>query len=707
MAMELILPRDDNEALEVAYRHLLRDGLTQRRVSHLEWSIVRHYLRGCRYFESIEYDSGTVRPAYRNSDGGVPFKYEEVVNSAMTEVGRLMRLDVAPAVLRRAVGLGSLRSSSAAQAALDAIVPYLDLEMNKRAFIENLIHYGVAGILAYHHDDADAQHPESSLGLEVIPPTELVLLPGTAQTFPEAAGIARVRWVPLSLFNERKIAGQKISVDPADPDIEARDVPLGATVHTTANADLMADVEPTQTSRRGAASNISRAKPQQPEKTEKFVRLTEVWVWHPNRRLRYYDVLVGRKVAVSKTYKNSAGTPYLPIGVAVRAEGVGLYGRGFVGPIIPVNVETEAAVQNLLRNVRDLDFMGMTGIPQSLGASESDLRGDGPYRRFFWVDPDPSRPNDKPFSISPTTTGTLPTAIIQMALGLMDRLAQQPQMVTQGEAPGRVDSTPALNFLYQASTLPLGTLASSIASAFGTAYKALLGYAQKWKNVVLNLETLRDDTVIGIRFDPHSGKLSLADNALPDPVEVEVGIRSQLPVDKEAQAMKLQAMLQAGTISQSQFRLTARLLKLDLPIPEDAEWQNYRTAILRNILLFNDGETPGDLGEAGLAPSDYDIPEIHLLVIHRLMSSPEFGLASTEVQEKFGDLLGHFHSLAGSLPEQMEHPEEMAQMLQEEVQGPGGGQEQMMQALQSLQGIPGGSLPSDILPGTSGAGPTE
>jgi hypothetical protein len=252
-----------------------------------------------------------------------------------------------------------------------------------------------------------------------------------------------------------------------------------------------------------------------------------------------------------------------------------------------------------------------------------------------------------------------------MCLNLMDRMSQQPE-VAQGGAPGRVDSKSGLQFLYQTSNMPLGEVAASIAGAFGTAYKAILGFARGWPSVVLNMASLRDESLAGVSFDPTTGLLGLSKNSVPDPSHLEVGIRSQVPIDKDAMEAKLNGLVQSGGISWAQYRITARLRGLNIPLPDDAEWQNYRTAVLRCIILFNNGETPGDLSKSGLDPtagggvSFSEISEIHLSVLARFMASPEFAMASAAVQNRFNALYRHYNTQSGAFPESMPYPEDAA-----------------------------------------------
>ena len=710
----LHLPKEGKKELSGALRRLLDDAKRARNVSAVEWFITRHYLQGCRYFETIEYDLGLVRPSYRNSAGGVPFKYEELINKFNTEVGRIMRLDTSPAVVRKAVGLDGLRQESVAQVVLDAINPYLMPERLKRYVCQMVVEYGPVGLLAY--EDPDMKKGPEALGIEVVPPWELLVLPATARGPAEIAGTARQRWVSVDWLKTIKIGGKPVSgiSDLTDIELEIRHLPQGSTVSESyAGSD---DGSAGSSGIGGSPAGASFAAGSYETRKEHtnagatgvpWGRLSETWIPYKNGRLARYLVMVGRKIIWDKSYENTKESPMYPIGYITRSEGIGVYGRSFIAPLITVNCEVEASALRLLKNVQDFDMFGAVGIPSGMQMDQADLDAAlaGRGSRYFRYETDPTDPNQRLEHLQPMTSGTMPKDILNMGFMMLDRLGQQPEIVTEGSAPGRVDSTPALNFLYQASTLPLGGLASGFATAFGTAYKALLGFAAKWPAITLNLEALTDDTVIGIAVEPGSGKMKLGNNALPDPVELDVGIRSQKPLDTDKRKAELMQLLQAGIVSQAQFRLTSRLEQLDFPIRDDTEWQNYRMAILRNIVLFNDGKTPGDL-TGKMAISQYDLPEIHLMVINRLMASPEFALASDEVQTKFGDLAQEMRARSGQYPEQMPAPEEMGSgpgapegMGDSGALGDMGGQMgsqqggDMSSMLQQLSGLGGGADP--------------
>ena len=666
--MSRIYLPENAEQLNTTMDTMLEAGIQDRHPYEAEWFTILHYLRGCRVFSQIDYDSGQVQASYVTPKGAVPFKYEEVSVKFMTEVGRLMQLDIEPAIIRRAVGLDSLRKASASQATLTYAYPFLNPETRKRFLFETLVGYGTVGLLAYEHKEGLRGEPASDLGLEVVMPWELMGFPARMRHPGETDVIGRVRWVSYDwLKNASSYDTPKDGwPDEDDPQLKVRYLHPGVSASSQATGS---DTHNPNTKK--AKKWTSPFKKKEEKATPRgvpVVQLQEYWQSLPDGRMKRYIVRAGSFLIKDKKYSKETRM-MLPMGIARRGEGTGFFGKSFVMSLLAVAQEVEISARNLFREAQNFTMFGLVGIPRGWEIDESTMQA-GPGPRVFYTDVDPMKPNEHVEHIAPITSGGLPVDITNMGLQMMDRLSQQPQMITEGRAPGRVDSTPAINYLYQASTLPLGVIASSIASCYSTVYRAILGIASSWKAITLNMQTLTDDAIIGIQLDPTNNSMSLSTNALPHPVQVSVGIKSQKPVDLETRKTELKELRDSGVISFSQYRITARLEGLDLPLPNDTEWQNYRMAIIRNIILFNDGETPGELPE-NLVLSEYDNPQIHLTVINRLMASPEFALSSEQVQNAFGDLIEKVQDRAGQYPEQMGHPEELAE--QEMQMGPGVG----------------------------------
>ncbi len=101
-------------------------------------------------------------------------------------------------------------------------------------------------------------------------------------------------------------------------------------------------------------------------------------------------------------------------------------------------------------------------------------------------------------------------------------------------------------------------------------------------------------------------------------------------------------MMQAGLLTPLEFIIMNYRENWDFPIGNRSVWENYVKAVLMNLILFNDGQTPGILpGAREGAPNGVfysessDKPEVHLLAMEDFMAGPEFALASDAVLDAF------------------------------------------------------------------------
>ena len=95
--------------------------------------------------------------------------------------------------------------------------------------------------------------------------------------------------------------------------------------------------------------------------------------------------------------------------------------------------------------------------------------------------------------------------------------------------------------------------------------------------------------LVGIVIDPESGQVKLDANSVPHPAEVRIKVRSQLPTSPTQRKQELVQMLQLGLITPAEFKVINQKEGLGFPMLPDAEWHNYRKAVLNNIIMFGDG----------------------------------------------------------------------------------------------------------------------
>jgi len=654
MAAMLSLP-SDKDLLAEAVGQMVKDGESVRNARAVQWWITHFYLEGCRQFTLLDYINGTVRASESNDGEGIPFKLEEAVKRYQMEVGRLLRIDTSPQVKRRGNTLDSLRDASVGQATLSSIVSPSDVNKTKLELMPMLAKYGMGGVLAWVPPNIK-EEATALPAIETVPPWELLPVPANPASHSEVRGTIRSRWVTLDWLESH--ADYKKSIDKSkDSDLEVREVEVGRAPAGSRHSPHGAY------SQAGGAAASDSIFPRHPRADDieaempltKYVRFNELWVQGDRGRLARYVVTAGRVLLLDEDYtKPESPSPMMPIGIARYVDTGTFYGRGFVELMIPANVQAETFIQNLFDNANDLDLLGFIAIPTTLGFSVTELVEGSARPRVIQYEPDPMRPALEPKLIQPATTGMLPARVAELALSLIERMSPQGPM-SVGQAPGRVDSAQGLGIVREEAATPLVLPAASIAEAYASVYRAILGYAREtWSSITLGSIATIDDAIAGVVIDPRTGTLDREKNAAPDPLRVDVGIVSSIPQSPEQIKEDLVFAVKMGGLSPVWFRIEARRRGLDLPLGSDADWHTYRMAMLNNILVFGDGQTPGEA-----VVSAYMNHGLALEIVAAFMARPEYNLASIEVREKFEKLRQEHEEMLGQkYPESLPYPED-------------------------------------------------
>jgi hypothetical protein len=332
--------------------------------------------------------------------------------------------------------------------------------------------------------------------------------------------------------------------------------------------------------------------------------------------------------------------------------------RSYVDLLIPLNNEIEYALSSIFEAVADFDLYGLQLWPTSLGDPPEAERGQDGIKRIRF-EPDYTCPEAKPTNIEPSKMTAPMIQAVSLAASLMDKMANQPKELLSGDAPGRADSLPGLNLLYETSGIPLSPTAKSCAMGVGGVYRAMLRILKdKWTDQkVVSISNL-DESLAGIVVNAEGGDLQLSQSAIPYPDEVAVTVASELPVSKQQQRAELKESFQTQRITIDEYNQMARKQALDLPVGDELGWQSYRRAVLENLTLFGDGTKPGET-----IVSPYDVGRIHEQVLLAFMARPEFYLASKEVREAFQEHLEAHRGNQGDYPEQLPYPEDSAEDL--------------------------------------------
>jgi len=665
MGYQISWPKDKAQR-ETTVSNLVTQGKSRRNTQQVKWWVNSFYMQGIRDFTSVDYLNGSVSVGYLNKDGVLKFRYEEIVSKYQSQLGRLMAVDLSPAIERRSISLDGLRKSSVAQVVLNAAMPQDKVDKLKLELNPPLLLYGTVGVGLW------VNGPDSQ-GIEVIMPWELLPIPTNISGPNDVRGLIRIRYVPKEWIQNLTITpgkGTKVYKN-----IEGVSVPTG---NMPVNIDSAGGGLVAMSAGGGGYSLQSvksqdmsgRASKKKDETNTEVTQLVEVWTETTDGYLADYSIYAGMaNLKELYTFNHSSAKYPMPIRI-IRDVTVGsFWGRSYVDQLIPLNHELEVALSSVFQSVSDFDLYGIQMWPTTLGTPPLAMRGQDGIKRITY-EPDYTSDNLKPFNIEPAKMTAPQIQAVQLAAELMDKVANQPQEMMSGGAPGRVDSSAGLGFLYETSGIPLSPTAKSMAMGVSGIYRAMLRILKDtWDDQkVVSISNL-DDSLAGIILDTESGTLSLSQNAIPFPDEVIVTIASEIPISKEQQKFELKEALREQRITLDEFNFKARTQGLDIPVGGDFEWQNYRRAMLENIQLFGDGKVPGKV-----VVSDRDLHRIHLMVIDTFMARPEFYAASKEVRDAFVLHRDEHYYGQASMLEQMPQPEEAAEMMMEPPQGGGEGE---------------------------------
>lgn len=651
MRYELNLPKDASQ-MEETYKQLVSAGRQARHIPEINWWLIHHYMQGARSFTNVNYQQGTLDISYIDDDGILKFRYDDIVSKFQAQIGRLMQIDLRPRVTTKSVGLGDLRKASIAQVALDYAIPQSDIDQLKLDALPPLLKYGAIA-LAVWNDGED-------IGIDVVMPWELIPIPPNPVEDKDTRGLMRVRVVPLEWV-------QSLDVVPAKKakvwnEMMKFTYPTGQKPAENTNQFNSLGISTIGGGNYPGSGTTFGVKGKDETHSE-MVEFGEIWTWDGVGYLKEYVIMAGGKQLFKVSY---AGRRFIvPIQKLNDIKTGNYWGRSFCSIQLPMNQELEYTIGRVFQNIQDIDTYGMLLEPTTLGIPANIMRGDDGIKRVRY-EPDYTAPNLKPENIKPANTGLWPVKGVQMGVELADKMANQPTALMGGDAPGRVDSQVGLGFLYEVSNTPLTPTAASLSTAIINCYRAILNIIQiKWTNQKLVKVTMLDDTLAGIKLDPVSGTMGLDTNSIPHPDEVNIAVRAMLPKSVEQEKMELMKALEIGAIDMFEYRIEIRKRGIELPVGNEGEWQNYRRSVLENIVLFGDGETPGQV-----ILSDRDIHEIHMRILQGFMARPEFYQATSKVRDAFVlHYEGHALGIAG-MPEQAPYPEGAAEE-QEELQKAG------------------------------------
>lgn len=657
MAQTFEFPKRTIDREQVITR-AITNGKNERSTQSANWWLAYHYLQGAREFRTINYTEGTVEVDYvadTEKAHLLAMKYEGITKNYQAQLGRLMKVDLRPSVSPLGVGLDGFRNASVAQVALDHAITQNTQELLRFGLWPYLLLYGTVGLVVWNRG--------GTIGIDAVPPWEILPLP-SGMLGPDVPGVIRRRMVPLESVQQLPVAPSAQSN--IWDQMEKVKVPRG-TFNVNQNAiNLGSGADPDQEveNRLGVGSKVRAGRSDPQSQETEVVELAEVWVTGEDGYMSQYQVCAGGRELHYQDFRDDplVGKVYTPISVARYTTTGNFWGRSYVEQMIPMNAELEYMAQGLFQNVEDLDLFGFMLMPTTSGAHRSAEVGQDGIKRLAY-EPEYGYKEFRPEQITPANVGTLPIEAVRLAKGLLDDVAGLPEMLS-GEAPGRVDSAAGLGTLAEYGNIPLTPAATSVVQAVTHAYRSILNHARlNWNDSRIISVMKLDDSLAGVSLDPATGNMKLSENTIPHPDEVKIDVISEVPKSRMQIKMELDEALGAQLITPFEYRVQARKNSLDIPLGNETEWQNYRRAMMENIMMFGDGQRPPENAQQRyFIVSESDMHVVHLYVLDAFMARPEFYLASEAVREVFKQHRSLHESLLGSLPNQMPYPEESAQM---------------------------------------------
>lgn len=676
----------------------VRRAAWSSRNTYLVWcQIAYYYLRGYRRFRVNNWENAKVLVGYESDLGDLRFRNEDIREKYKTALGRFLKMNLSPEITKRSWGLDSIRKSSIAQVALDHELRFTDLKKVQSHFVELLLLYGTVGLAHWQYRDMDDKLQNE---IEVIAPWEILPFPAIPTHLQELQGLQRYRKVPLKWLKNQ--AGMDIPSEHSknkENELEVEKVYPGAQpsqefLRLGDNSGIM-----------GAGSFSKQTKPtgsvMQDEITELYVPLLETWVEGPDNTVARYIAKVGKHIAMDVSFdegENKTRVP-MPITTARYIPDTTFYSYGFVIMLLSGNHQEEKMLQNLYRNVEELDQYGTIFWPLTAGAGKNEFNKKNGRPKLVGYEPDYTVPDAKPFSLTPANTGDFPGRVASLAAQRQNNLANQGPLF-QGQSMGRVDSAAGMGFAFEVSQISQAATAHEISNAWAQIYKSMLysikqTFREGDKLTVTNI----DDNVAGIKID-EQGNVSLDNNPIPDYWEVKIDVKDREPKSTEARKQELLLMYNSELIDDVEFRFINWKEDLNFPVGNRGEFEAYRKATYNNIVLFGDGETPGQIH-----PDMFmDNPEIHLRVVRAFTARLEMTFASQAIRTAFTNLIQLLEGFLGGYPSGLPPMEQMAEEQMGGGQGAGpGGQTgsspipPTQQGPTAVQGGPGG-------PGLQGMG---
>lgn len=656
-------PTTDRKAVEAAMNHHYRSSFGEHQQFSWEWTRIHWFLQGVRSLVSGNFNGtnlvtrrgAVTSPNYIDVPSGQRrVRFEKTLAIFQTEVGRLLGINVAPSVERSTgISLDGVREAALASAVYNDWWSRANTHNFQMDAAVKLVAYGTAGLGAF-------QTPVGGtygVGLTVVPPWELLPLPGGVTGVDQVGGVCWRRWVPLQWLKDNF---KDILKFPDKDKMRIVTRPGGVMVQNNLSprpTTRMAGFGPIgftdSASIDGQSwSGISDGK----DYSADYVEFKEGWVWGDDYSCLRWNIMLGEGLALDIDYTSEKDKakfgipgndlPIAPLHVARYVSVGSFWGRGLADRLIHLNREVELATGDLLQNNRDVQRMTKTYIPAESGI-ELDALQQNAQNQFVTFQPNPVSPNAVPFILKPGhEQGQILGNTVAMLNGMMNDVSQQGPMLS-GEAPGSIQASGGVQQLIQQGQTPLVPCAESYCGAMIGVHKSALGILRRTlpRDETLSITRI-DESLVGLKFDRTTGTLTLDPDALPAPQKVRVTTADKLPTSREVKLATLKENLSNGIISPVEFTILAWRDGIADGLLNRAPYESWKSAWLDVHAAFGDGNTPGPIT---FNPMGANLV-IEQMVLMEFMASPTFKAASPAVRARFEELRAAVETGVGVAP---------------------------------------------------------
>ncbi len=640
MAYEsLQLPKDPTTVARIIESHHATE-LVQHAYRFMFWEVARWYMQGHRRFSLLDPQGRIVRSHEMDADGNLEYVDQSLAVAINQNAGRISSLDLRPSVARQDTNLEALRQRAVTQIIADKLAGGGD----KRAKSLFAYYFTCLGSCGMQADTLD--HPTLGIigDIEVVHPREVFAFPRLHGDLSKERGLMRRHTVPMSWLKDKfgsvvtrrrdKMAIYRVRVEDYYADNYRGNLP-----HT--------------------AYGTGTTTPTDIDDTIEVAHINQLWIHGPQDTCARYVVSCGDAVIDDRDF--TGRDVYCPFSFDRYMNNHDFYGLGLFDILFATSRSAEKMVKWLVNNVVKSERYGMLLLPQGTLNERKALKNNGAEMKTFFYEPDAALASTPtPLQIQPYNTGDFPGKVAAYLDNVKRQLNPQRDLI---EEKGRVDSATGLQFLDEQINKAITVPSQGVERIWSKMYKGMI-QAGAGKMVVsqrpIQVSRLTLD-LAGAVIDPKNQTVSFVENPIPDLSQLEITVREIAPKSTLAQKQAAVSMLTLkdfmgkGITDATSFKIYLFEQGLDIEAWMNDDRNAYQSIVHDALILFGDGQTPGLITPSPYAAS----PELQLRVLTAFMKSPQFRMASVEVQNSFSDYVDVLRSWMGNvLPMGIPNPDD-------------------------------------------------